>query len=387
MTNNSELQSLLVEIDKIIKKQKLIEDEAYKRGESYNIFEIFNLATYELAHSKFIANLLDVKGSHGLSVSPLTEFLKVCGLSECWNGWDIANSKVYTEYAIGNVTLDGDASGGRIDILVRSESGKQIIIENKIYAGDQALQLQRYKNYASQSSDLLIYLTLDGHEASMDSSGDLKPGDDYYPIGYGNEINEWIENCIISSISKPLIRETLIQYQNALKKLTYKTMDKKVEMDIYKIIKEHPESVTTIVQHLDGYIRYMVNSEILPGLTRMAEKHGFIFSSNGMESGRNYQGFGFCKKNADWTNTIRFEFEVKGYRSLIIGVHCPIDQVPETKIPYFNGTPNKNWIYGFKDLDPVWDAVVVSDPAKLVSRIENELMRLYQYVIDNQIRM
>lgn len=387
MIDNSELHTLLAEIDKIIKKQKLIEEEAYKRGESYNIFDIFNLSTYELAHSQFIANLLDVKGSHGLSTAPLTDFLQVCGLHDHWNDWDIANSKVCTEYAIGNVALDGDASGGRIDILVRSESGKQIIIENKIYAGDQAQQLQRYRNFANQSSDLLIYLTLDGREASKDSRGDLNPGEDYYPISYNNEIYEWIEKCMISSISKPLIRETLIQYQNTLKKLTNKTMDRKVETDIYKIIKEHPESVNTIVQHLDGYIRYIVNNEILPGLTRMAEKHGFKFNSAGMEGGIQYAGIAFCKKDAGWTNTIRFEFEGKDYSRLIIGIFSPKDQDPEDRISYFNRKSNKRWIYGFKDLDPVWDTVIVSKPDKLVSRIENELMSLYQYIVDNHLRM
>ena len=50
-----------------------------------------------------------------------------------------------------------------------------IIIENKIYAIDQYHQLLRYNNYGKQrfpKGFKLIYLTLDGHEASKDSLGD-----------------------------------------------------------------------------------------------------------------------------------------------------------------------------------------------------------------------
>ena len=77
-------------------------------------------------------------------------------------------SKCNTNIVERDIGRRTETTGGRIDIIL--EDGEHaIIIENKIYATDQHHQLLRYNNYGKQrfpKGFKLIYLTLDGHEAS-----------------------------------------------------------------------------------------------------------------------------------------------------------------------------------------------------------------------------
>jgi cell division protein FtsA len=50
-------------------------------------------------------------------------------------------------------------SGGRLDIVITDNSNNRVIIENKIFAGDQKNQLLRYYNFDKRS--IILYLTLD----------------------------------------------------------------------------------------------------------------------------------------------------------------------------------------------------------------------------------
>ena len=53
-------------------------------------------------------------------------------------------AKVNMEYHIGAIT---DKSGGRIDIVTKDRKAAVILIENKIYAGDQDNQMTRYREF------------------------------------------------------------------------------------------------------------------------------------------------------------------------------------------------------------------------------------------------
>lgn len=56
------IQSLLTQIDLITDRYEEIERIT---GEKFNVFTILAKSTDEIAHSKFIANLLNPKGTHG----------------------------------------------------------------------------------------------------------------------------------------------------------------------------------------------------------------------------------------------------------------------------------------------------------------------------------
>jgi len=125
-------------------------------GQNYNIFNILGLSSNETRlHSAFLANLLDPHGSHGLKAKPLDAFLKIIGATHL----DSSTASVAIEKHVGLVT---DSEGGRIDIFISDKNRNSLIIENKIYAGDQPNQLLRYFNYAKSSCKefKILYLTL-----------------------------------------------------------------------------------------------------------------------------------------------------------------------------------------------------------------------------------
>jgi hypothetical protein len=216
--NMDKLETLLKEISEIVLKEKTQQEEKRKRGENFNIFKVLGLSTSEVRlHSAFLAELLKLDGSHGMGDSFLKAFLEIV-IPDFKNTFDIASSEVIIEYVIDNVSKQDEEHGGRIDILIRNDSHQAIIIENKIYAEDQPSQLRRYYNFAKDekygdNNFLLLYLTLDGHDASPDSlrnkDNDKVP---YMAISYKEHILCWLKRCTEIAALHPLVRETIRQY-------------------------------------------------------------------------------------------------------------------------------------------------------------------------------
>ncbi|MGL4346807.1 MAG: PD-(D/E)XK nuclease family protein, partial [Chitinophagaceae bacterium] len=160
-----------------------------------------------------IAEFLKIDGTHGFKEKFLKAFLKILVDEEIIDNnfkFSCANVKVQTEYV---------TQSGRIDILITNAEKQAIIIENKIYAGDQFKQLKRYFKHGEKEfkeNFILLYLTLFGSEASEQSS----QGIDYQQISYENTIIQSLEKCVEIAARNAIVRETLIQYINYLKKLT-----------------------------------------------------------------------------------------------------------------------------------------------------------------------
>lgn len=228
--------SLLHKVNQLVQEEKILKREKERRGENFNIFEVMHAQRDEVyTHSAIIASLLNPRWNHGCKSTFLRIF--VDHLKESLSNvdfsfdTDLEKCLVDVEYYIGNVSLEKE-SGGRIDIIIQSEKrDKAIIIENKIYADDQKKQLYRYKNYAQThyKSYILLYLTLDGHVPSNDStSGDMfsmKEGKDFFCIDYKSFIRDWLISCKEKAASSPVVRETITQYYNLILKLTNQDME------------------------------------------------------------------------------------------------------------------------------------------------------------------
>jgi len=190
-------------------------------------------------HSAFLAELLNPHGSHGLKDKCLKAFCRYIDLPFEF-AYDSVNVDV--EVPIGEVLSDY-SEGGRIDILVKDDQNHAIIIENKIYAPDQPRQLVRYQNYARQKFKekdyKLLYLTLDGHEASKDSTDDGNVV--YQPISYCGIVMEWLTECVQIAAQFPLIRGTIIQYYYNLQQLLH-IMDINDNNQLIEIL-AHPENI------------------------------------------------------------------------------------------------------------------------------------------------
>ena len=73
--------NIIESISKLYEQEKQVEERKRKEGDFFNVFNTIGLRTEEVRlHSAFIAELLNPKGSHGLSYHFLQTFLEIIDL-------------------------------------------------------------------------------------------------------------------------------------------------------------------------------------------------------------------------------------------------------------------------------------------------------------------
>ena len=346
------IKTILQKVQHLIALDKQRKEEARKRGEKYNIFSVLGLETSEVrTHSAFLASLLNPDGNHGVGSAFLDAFVRDMNLDELQ--FDTNNSQVNVEHVTGD---------GRIDILISDHNKKAIIIENKIYAGDQLEQLKRYDDYAKQqftNGYRLLYLTLDGHKPSEDSTKGLKDNQ-YFRLAYNNNLNlsdedpsnsnneisqdilHWLEECVKIAYNKPLVRETIIQYQSLIKSLTGMNSENETKQEIIKLFatKENYETAALIADNIRGIKKHLVYSIIKPALAAKLPQNCSLLRFDYDEG--NWSGI---KISVDgWEKArIAFEFEKGGNTYLVYGIHWPNGRPKSFVLPSFR--KNDHWIW------------------------------------------
>lgn len=241
------ITTMLEAIWKLHYQQKKVEEKKREEGEFFNVFNTIGLRTEEVRlHSAFIAELLNPKGSHGLSHRFLQAFLEVIEISDGYINYCQCEQNDIVERVIGPVN-DMGTEGGRIDIIIE-DGNHAVIIENKIYASDQKNQMLRYNNYAKKefpNGYKLVYLSLDGHEPDDCSLGK----DEYKVISYEKEIVEWLEKCYTISEGKPLVQSVIKQYSELVKQITNTDMDTKYREELLSIMLS-PENTIAVSEVL-----------------------------------------------------------------------------------------------------------------------------------------
>lgn len=244
------IQLLLEQVSVIDKKY---DDVAKITGENFNLFKLLRLETNEVrTHSTILGELLNPKGSHGLSQTFLTLFISQFGITD----FDAGKAQLFIEPTISRISEDG-TTGGRIDILITSGQGREIIIENKIYAADQKNQLLRYRN--AYPNAYIFYLTLNGGKIFKES--DLVSVD-YEPISYAYDIIKWLELCKKEAVNYPILRETITQYINLIKLLTGQNINKTMTKEIYKIL------LSTISNFKSAEVVHNMYNEIITSIEK-----------------------------------------------------------------------------------------------------------------------
>ncbi|MDF7810916.1 PD-(D/E)XK nuclease family protein [Hymenobacter sp. YC55] len=196
----------------------------------YNIFWLLkNLYRDETRlHSPFLADLLNPNGTHQQGIlfyEALLELLRGRSLPvEQYQVRDPYFVQVATEVATGNLTGDGD---GYIDILLTYQAPERsfaIAIENKIYAGDQHKQLERYQAYLQlhfTNQHLLLYLTPQPdcvpaeHSIKAVRRAELEAVGQLGCISYKNEINSVLTRAL-PHVEAPTVRAIIMQYQQVI---------------------------------------------------------------------------------------------------------------------------------------------------------------------------
>lgn len=374
-------QNLLHEINVIRVRNETINEAT---GGRFNIFNIVGVNHYENTHSAIIAEFLNPEGSHGLKEKFLTEFVNQ-NLSVNFT-FDCKSANVQTERYLGYL--------GRVDLIIeQNDKKKAIIIENKIYANDQKEQLKRYNEYAnnkySKDNYIILYLTLEGIEASDNSCADVE----YSTISYSKSIINWLEECAKISLHYPMVRETINQYINHLKQLTNQDMDTKNQQEIVEILakKENVHNVAAIFNNQNAWQKAIINNYLKPALSELASEKNLLFDGNEMDR-LDEKGSGFSFYKNKWGRfRIYIWSENLGYKDFFYGISFyegdPVKNI-QRKLDCFDKVSNKYWPYGFKSLDyKNWNNDTFADFTKgrssefvmYISRILDELLSEIEY--------
>lgn len=291
--------------------------ESYNRvaavtGENFNIFSILRMESDEVAtHSRFIAELLDRNGSHGIKEEFLILFINRFCAKDKFNA---GRSHVIIEYYIGKVEED---AGGRIDILIKDDEGNVILIENKIYAGEQHKQLVRYRNAFPKAK--LFYLTLFG-ESSRDENSNI----DYKMLSYETDVIGWLEECRKVSVNIPIVRESISQYIFLLKKLTNQNTDKRMTTDIINRVLSTSENLAAYKKllNIQKDLKPELIKRILSKLVDNLESDGFsIIETFDFNKDRGTL-ISFQNKALKACNlSIVLSFEGVKYSNLVVGLY------------------------------------------------------------------
>ena len=183
------------EFEKLFKEISKLK-EIHKKEELFNGFMSFGVGADETKHSRFIANLLNPKGSHKQGDKFLNLFLKHLEITD----FNLDGLKVECEK---------DAKGRRMDIALWNKT-HFMVIENKFWAADQDNQLRDYNNSAlkhlknPEDKVLMLYLTPYGRQpfGNSFSVGLLPEGikeltkEKVKCISYEKHILNWLESCL-----------------------------------------------------------------------------------------------------------------------------------------------------------------------------------------------
>ena len=204
MSDNYRYRWLLSEAARLYERHEAV------RRDPFNVFSVLHTEYDEVnLHSWFLHALLDYRQLSTGHRKNLADFLHSIVRMD--------KDKIDPDDAI--VERESD----NIDILIRDPSSVRdhpsaVVIENKIWAGDQPEQLRRYeKKMKGQSyTPHLLYLTLDGRSPSEDSADGLK----YECISYKEDLPPWLKRCQKRAYDEPALRESVAQYLHLIAKLT-----------------------------------------------------------------------------------------------------------------------------------------------------------------------
>ncbi len=341
MVNALHIDQLLSNTKRIIAHQHELEK---LRGETFNIFSVLGLERYEnRTHSAFLGELLNPKGSHLKGFAFLKLFLEVFEITHV----DIETAELHLEYHIGTRD-DIKKQGGRIDIFIKDRNYNAIAIENKIDAGDQYAQIERYCNYRNKNYKV-FYLTINGDEPSLESKGALTSGQDYNLLSYKDDILKWLELCYKEAADTPILRETIKQYILLIKKIT-STMDNQSEKELIDLMFKYYEESAFIANNFNK-VRQTIGEEIrqsvIAELTKKLLPQDYIIEP-GSDATKNYsQIWLYLNQFPDSVLTFGIEsFSGIGWHdgNLFIGVFNDGETKSQFGLQYDNSNTNKWWV-------------------------------------------
>lgn len=198
-----QINEILSKLSEGLSKENLTNTEK----NSFNIFNVLGVETKEVIICRFLGELLNPHGSHGLGTPPLKAFLKdVIKIDSSYTEAELENAEIVLEDVIDN--------NRRVDIVIYI-ADKVYPIEVKVWADDQDAQLQEYYRYyfGKSDNDKIYYLTPTGWEPSSDSRGDLE--EQIVRLSFDKYIRTWLD-CILTHISQPTVQIIVSQFKEVI---------------------------------------------------------------------------------------------------------------------------------------------------------------------------
>ena len=230
----------------------------------FNVFAVLRSASDEVnLHSRFLQALLDHTDPRSGKRDNLREFV-----SQVANG---------AGFQVERASAHREASG--IDLLI-SNGRQAIVVENKIWAGDQDQQLLRYRDsLVAQGYDdeaiWLLYLTPYGHKPSAQSLGGI-PVERVRCVSYRDDLPGWLVACQRRAFAEPALRESIAQYVDLIRRLTNTDYESETMTELKDLLLEDDNVILAhrlaqaLVPRRDGTRRGVlrVRGSIAPGRNR-----------------------------------------------------------------------------------------------------------------------
>jgi hypothetical protein len=352
-------------------------------GERFNIFEIVRIGHYEVStHSPMLAELLDPKGRHGQGSRFLELFLQSPLFArETGNGSeglasiarerlpDPRTATVLQETSLGEL--------GRVDITIGDKRGRTLIIENKIYAGDQEGQVSRY--LSDQRAPVVVYLTLRGDPPSAysfdpNAAGAEEKKPRLIRASYQTDILDWLEACRKEVPTVAQVRESLTQYIQLIKRLTGQNPSQHMANEIFRMISKDRELFLAYTKLKNAYpaVRKSILDQISNALTEAGAKVGLRKTDDLLGNGKSGENIFFTNDFLSSNNLkVGFRFGNSDYRGLHHGFafidhgkNCPISlRITEAfKKDFGVVSSNPFWCaFAYSEQIHSWDDEVLSE--------------------------
>jgi len=249
----------MADIEKFIATfQEYKEEQENQKRRGLNDFNIFttllNKSDEVRLHSRFLHFLLNPSADHSQGSLFLDLFLKECNLYGFFENTE--RCSVYKEHKF-------------IDLYI-TDGSKHLVIENKIFAGDQDRQIQRYidtiikdnlEDISLSDNLVVIYLSLNRNQPAAISLGDFTLDESksvlvrkcekyqFKAIAYDTHVFNWIDKSHAQIVNISNLAVGLTQYKDVILKLYGRYKGKVMSLEefmegrldkqeLYKMLKE-----------------------------------------------------------------------------------------------------------------------------------------------------
>ncbi|MBW5381991.1 PDDEXK-like family protein [Brachyspira pilosicoli] len=193
------LNKFLPQIKIVIKEVK---EEMKKFPPQFCIFDVINLQRHENYNSNLIAKLLEVNIEYeGAKLSFVKDFLIYLNDKFKWDYYGFKSIEKLEKINHSDISIKREeyADSRRIDLFISYKKDFAIIIENKIYAGEQDNQLDDY--YQNKKKDnyknlYMIFLTPSGYEPyTLSEKSKKELGNNFQTLKH-SDIALWLEKIL-----------------------------------------------------------------------------------------------------------------------------------------------------------------------------------------------